>query len=80
MGKRRELKKKLKITKILFNTDYIIYKPIYDYGDYKQWLDFEKEIYESYGYDFEFLALGSIRLNIEPTKASIGSYIDLPPI
>ena len=40
---------------------------------------FEKEIYEGYGYDFEFLGLRSIQLNIEPTKASIGNYIDLPP-
>ena len=27
-----------------------------------------------------FLGLRSIQINIEPTKASIGSYIDLPPI
>ena len=42
-------------------------------------MDFEKEIYEGYGYDSEFLGLRSIQINIEPTKASIGSYIDLPP-
>ena len=40
-------------------------------------LNFEKEIYQGYGYDF--LGLRSIQINIEPTKASIGSYIDLPP-
>ena len=39
----------------------------------------KKEIYEGYGYDFEFLGLRSVQINIEPTKASIGSYIDLPP-
>ena len=42
-------------------------------------LDFERNIYEGYGYDFEFLGIRSIQLNIEPTKESIGSYIDLPP-
>ena len=58
---------------------------IYEYGDFKQsakpfhgWLDFEKEIYEDYGYDFEFLGRNSIQINIETTKASIGSYIHLP--
>ena len=70
----------LKLQKIFFNTDYIINKAIYDYGDFKQWLDFEKEIYEGNGYDFEILGLRSIQINIEPTKASIGSYIDLPLI
>ena len=38
-----------------------------------------KKIYESYGCDFEFLGLKSIQINIEPTKASIGSYTDLTP-
>ena len=72
-------KEKVKITKIFFNADYIINKAIYDYGDFKQWLDIEKEIYEVYGYHFESLGLRSFQLNIEPTKASIGSYIDLTP-
>ena len=36
-------------------------------------------MYEGYGYDFEFLGLRIIQINIEPTKASIVSYIDLPP-
>ena len=72
---KKRTKGKFKITKKFFNTDYIIDKAIYDYGDFKQWLDFEKEIYEGYGYDFEFLGLRSIEINIEPTKASIGSYI-----
>ena len=40
---------------------------------------FEKEIYKVYGYEFEFLGLRNIHINFEPTKASIGSYIDLPP-
>ena len=38
-------------------------------------LDFEKEICEGYGYDFEFLGLKSFQINIEPTKASVVSYI-----
>ena len=78
MSTRREPKKKLKLQKIFLNTDYIINNAIYDYGDFKQWLDFEKQIFEGYGYDFEFLGIRSIQLNIEPTKASIGSYVDLP--
>ena len=61
------------------NTDYINNNAIYEYGDFNRWLDFEKEIYEGFGYDFDFLGIRSIQLNIEPTKASIGSYIDLPP-
>ena len=76
---KKRTKEEVKITKIFFNTDYIIKKAIYDYGDFKRWLDFQKEINEGYGYDFEFLGLRSIRINIERTKASIGNYIDLPP-
>ena len=86
MSTKREPKKKL-TTKKFFNTDYIINNAIYENGDFTQSakpfhgrLNFEKEIYEGYGYDFEFLGLRSILINIEPTKASIGSYIDLPPI
>ena len=74
---RREPKKRT--TKIFFSTDYIINNAIYEYGDFKQWLDFENEMYEGYGYDFEFLGLRGIQIKIEPTKASIGSYIDLRP-
>ena len=76
---KKRTKEEVKITKIFFNTDYIINMAIYDYGDFKQWLDFEEELYEDYGYDFEFRGLRSIQINIEPTKASIGSCIDLPP-
>ena len=68
-----------KATKIFFNTDYIINNAKYENGDFTQWLNFEKEIYEGYGYVVEFLGLRSIQINIEPNKASIGSYIDLPP-
>ena len=76
---KKRTKEEVKTTKIFFNTDYIINNAIYEYGDFKQWLDFEKVIYEGYGYDFEFLGLRSFQTNIEPTKASIGSYIDLIP-
>ena len=77
---KKRTNEEVKTTKIFFNTDYIINNAIYENGDFKQWLDYEKEIYEGYGYDFEFHGLRSIQINIESTKASIGSYIDLPPI
>ena len=64
--------------KIFFNTDYIVKKAIYDYDDFKQWLSFENEVYESYGYDFGLLGVRSIQLNNEPTKLSIRSFIDFP--
>ena len=83
---KKRTKKEVKIAKIFFNTDYIINNAICENGDFTQsakpihgWLNYEKEIYERYGYDFELLGLRSIQINIEPTKASIGSYIDLPP-
>ena len=76
---KKRTKQEVKTTKIFFNTDYIINNAINENGDFTQWLNFEKKIYEGYGYDFEFLGLRSIQINIEPTKASIGSYIDLPP-
>ena len=77
---KKRTKDEAKTTKILLNTDYNNNNnAIYEYGDFKRWLDFEKETYEDYGYDLEFLGIRSIQLNIEPTKASIGSYIDLPP-
>ena len=34
-------------------------------------------MYEGYGYEFEFLGIRSTQLNIEPTKASNGTHIDL---
>ena len=52
---------------------------MHEYVYFKQCLDFEKEINEDYIYDFEFIGLRSIQISIEPTKASIGSYIYLPP-
>ena len=75
---KKRTKEEVKITKIFFNTEYIINNAIYEYGDFKQWLDFEKELYEDSGYEFEFFGLVNIQINIEPTKLSIFSYIDLP--
>ena len=76
----KRTKEEVKTTKIFVNTEYIINNAIYENRELKQWLNFEKEIYEGYGYDLEFLGLITIQINIETTKASIGSYIDLPPI
>ena len=77
---KKRTKEEVKTSKIFFNTDYIMNNAIFEYGEFKQWLDFEKERYERYGHEFEFLGLRKVQINIEPTKASFGSYIDLPPI
>ena len=47
--------------------------------DLKHWLDNIRETYEGYGYDYEFLGITDIQLNIERSKPSLGSYIELPP-
>ena len=75
---KKRTKDEVKIAKIFFNTGYINNNAIYENTDLKYWLDNEKETYEGYGYDFEFLGIRSIQLNIEPTKATIGAHIDLP--
>ena len=74
---KKRTKEEVKTTKTFFNIDYIFKNAIFENGDFTQWLKFEKEIYEGYVYDFEFLGLRSIQIIFEPTKASIGSYIDL---
>ena len=71
-------KDEVKIAKMFFNTGYINNNSIYENTDLNYWLYNEKETYEGYDYDFEFLGIRSIQLNIEPTKASIGTHIDLP--
>ena len=38
---KKRTKEEVKITKIFFNSDNIINKAIYGYGDFKEWLDFE---------------------------------------
>ena len=66
-----------KTTLINFRTDEYMNK---DHRlDLNQWLDNFREIYEGYGYDYEFLGITDIQLNIERTKPSLGSYIELPP-
>ena len=47
--------------------------------DLNQWLDNTKETYEGYGYDYEFLGITDIQLNIERTKISLGLYVELAP-
>ena len=44
-----------------------------------QWLDHVKETYEGYDYDYEFIGISDVQLNIERTKPSLGSYTELPP-
>ena len=63
---KKRTKEEIKTTKIFFNTDYIINNAIYENGDFTQsakpfhgWLNFEKELYEGNGYDFEFLGIRS---------------------
>ena len=73
---KKRTKEEVRTTKIFFTTAYVINNAIFENGDFKQWLNFAKEKYEVYGYDFEFLGLRSIQINNEPTKASTGSYID----
>ena len=47
--------------------------------DLNQWLDNTRETYEGYGYDYEFLGITDIQLNIERTKPSLGLSVELPP-
>ena len=44
-----------------------------------QWLDHVRETYEGYGYDYEFIGITDMQINIERTKPSLGSYTELPP-
>ena len=48
--------------------------------DLNQWLDYVKEIYEGYGYNYEFIGISDVQLNIERTKPSLGSYTELQRI
>ena len=41
---KKRAKGEVKTMKIIFNTDNIVTNSIYDYGDFKHWLDFEKVI------------------------------------
>ena len=67
----------IKTTLINFRTDEYMTK---DHRlDLKQWLDNTRETYEGYGYDYEFLGITDVQLNIERSKPSLGSYIEIPP-
>ena len=75
--KKRGGEEDTKTTLINFRTDENITK---DHRLYlNQWLDNTRETYEGYDYDYEFLGIADIQLNIERTKPSLGSYIELPP-
>ena len=66
-----------KTTLINFRTDEYMTK---DHRlDLNQWLDNTRETYEGYGYDYEFLGITDIQLNIERTKPSLELYFELPP-
>ena len=43
-----------------------------------QRLDHVRETYEGYGYDYEFIGITDMQINIERTKPSLGSYTELP--
>ena len=58
---KKRTEEEVKTTKIFFNTDYNINNAIYEYGEFNQWLNFENETYEGFGYDFEFLGLEVFR-------------------
>ena len=42
-----------------------------------QWLDHVRV--EGYGYNYEFIGITDMQINIERTKPSLGSYTELPP-
>ena len=44
-----------------------------------QWLDHYRETYEGKGYDYEFIGITDMQINIERTEPSLGSYTELPP-
>ena len=66
-----------KVNKINFRTNEYMTK---DHClNLNQWLDHVKEIYEGYGYDYDFIGISDVQLSIERTKPSLGSYNALPP-
>ena len=67
-------KEEIKITKTFFIKDYIIKNAIYDHGFYNQWLDYKKEIYEGYGYDFHFLRVRSNNWILNQLKNLLVAY------
>ena len=65
-----------KTIKINFRTDEYMTKnhPL----NLNQGFDHAKDTYEGYGYDYEFIGVSEVQLNIEKTKPSLGSYTVLP--
>ena len=62
-----------KTVKINFKTDE--YMTIW----LNQWLNHVKETYEGSGYNYEFMGVSDLQLNIETTQPSLGFYTELPP-
>ena len=48
--------------------------------DLTQWLNYSRETYEGYGYEYEFIGVTDIQLKIEKTEPSLGSSTKLPPV
>ena len=46
--------------------------------DLNQWLDYSRETYEGYGYDYKFIGVTDIQPSLEKTKPSLGSFTELP--
>ena len=44
-----------------------------------QWLDYSRETYEGYGYDYEIIGKNDIQINTERTRPSLGSLNEVPP-
>ena len=66
-----------KTTNINFRTDEYMDK---DHRlNLNQWFDHVRETYEGYGYDYEFIGITDMQINIEMTKPSLGSYTEVPP-
>ena len=45
--------------------------------DINQWLDYSKETYEGYGYDYKCIGVTDIQLSLQKTKPSLGSFTEL---
>ena len=47
--------------------------------DLNQWRDCSTEFYEGYDYDYEFIGITDLQINIARTKPSLGFFNELPP-
>ena len=73
---KRRGEEETKTTLINFRTDEYMTKDLR--LDLNQRLNNTRETYKGYGYDYEFLVLTEIQLNIEKTKPSLRFYVELP--